>query len=762
VKTHLTTLDAAEFARATFDAVSAHVCVLDSSGRILAVNRAWREFATANPPVPTERWEGVDYLAVCDVATGPGADGAAAFAAGVRQVLAGERREFSLEYPCHSSGEKRWFVARVTSFEGPGPARLAVWHESITARKLAEEYLRLNERRLTSLLHLHSMAPDLSENELIQAALDEACRLTGSRIGYLHFVNDDQETIALKTWSTETLKSCTAVYEQHYPLSRAGVWADCARRREPVIHNDYPNLPEKRGLPEGHSELLRHMAVPYAEGEKIRAIMGVGNKGSDYDETDVRVLQILVGEVWRIAERKRTELQLAKLSRAVQQSPAAIVITDVQGTIEHVNPKFVELTGYSLAEAVGQNPRLLKSGVQPPEYYREMWHTITAGREWRGEFCNRKKNGELYWESASISPITDAAGRITHFVAVKEDVTESKRRQQALLRQMKELEVLHALAVLGTEALDPHILLRRTTEIVAAELFPECFAVGLLDESGERLGVALEPGGEVRELGAREGVVGRVLATASSTRIADVTETEEGLGLRANMRSLLCAPLRVGTRVIGIVVAQSAAPDAFGETDERLLVTLSGQLATAIDSAQLFTQAQHLARTDPLTGLFNRRHLLEIAERDVELARRHKHPLATLMIDIDHFKAVNDTYGHATGDEVLCAVATRLRGSLRTSDIFGRVGGEEFVAVLPETEAEQARIVAERVRCAVGNEPVHTKAGEIGVTASVGLATLTDRNGDAPSILDSLLKSADEALLEAKRAGRNRVRVSGA
>jgi PAS domain S-box-containing protein len=130
-----------------------------------------------------------------------------------------------------------------------------------------------------------------------------------------------------------------------------------------------------------------------------------------------------------ITERKRTEEKLRQLSRAVEQSPASIVITNPAGDIEYVNPKFIEVTGYTLAEALGKNPRILKSGEKGPEAYRELWQTITAGKEWNGEFLNKKKNGELYWESASISPIRDLAGRITHYVAVKEDITARKQTE---------------------------------------------------------------------------------------------------------------------------------------------------------------------------------------------------------------------------------------------------------------------------------------------------------------------------------------------
>ncbi len=139
-----------------------------------------------------------------------------------------------------------------------------------------------------------------------------------------------------------------------------------------------------------------------------------------------------VGIVRDITERNRTANRLRVLSRAIEQTPASIVITDPAGRIEYVNPCFEKVTGYTAAEAIGQNPRVLRSGTHPPEIYRELWKTITSGKEWSGEFHNRRKSGEDYWEQASISPVRDEGGHITNFLAVKQDITERKRVDRTL------------------------------------------------------------------------------------------------------------------------------------------------------------------------------------------------------------------------------------------------------------------------------------------------------------------------------------------
>jgi two-component system, NtrC family, sensor kinase len=133
-----------------------------------------------------------------------------------------------------------------------------------------------------------------------------------------------------------------------------------------------------------------------------------------------------------ITSRRRTEEQLLKLSRAVEQSADLVIIADTQGRIEYVNPKFTQVTGYTPDEVIGQDPRILKSGKTSPEEYRRLWETITSGREWRGEFLNKRKDGALYWASASISPLRNYQGAITHFVAIEEDISELKRAEEAL------------------------------------------------------------------------------------------------------------------------------------------------------------------------------------------------------------------------------------------------------------------------------------------------------------------------------------------
>ena len=164
---------------------------------------------------------------------------------------------------------------------------------------------------------------------------------------------------------------------------------------------------------------------------------------------------------------------------------------------------------------------------------------------------------------------------------------------------------------------------------------------------------------------------------------------------------------------------------------------------------------QHLAVTDPLTGLFNRRHFLNIAERELQLSRRYSKPIAFLMLDLDRYKFFNDTYGHAAGDNLMKLVISVCSQNLRNTDVFSRYGGDEFYIMLPETNQEQACNLAERLREAVRNTPIDLGGTEIRMTMSIGISAT---NGSEQNIsLNDLLERADAAMYKAKESGRDRI-----
>lgn len=197
----------------------------------------------------------------------------------------------------------------------------------------------------------------------------------------------------------------------------------------------------------------------------------------------------------------------------------------------------------------------------------------------------------------------------------------------------------------------------------------------------------------------------------------------------------------------------------WAELNARLLdvdggaVTLAG-VWDITEQKQLLEQLEDMASTDALTGLLNRRRFMEVAEAEVARNVRYRNPLCCLMIDIDHFKSINDRHGHVVGDNALKAVATRLRNALRVSDMIGRIGGEEFAALLPETTAEHGLVLAERLRYDIETMDFRAEGEGACMPATVSIGLVQWRDGEG---VDDLLRRADERLYAAKKAGRNRV-----
>ncbi len=219
-----------------------------------------------------------------------------------------------------------------------------------------------------------------------------------------------------------------------------------------------------------------------------------------------------------------------------------------------------------------------------------------------------------------------------------------------------------------------------------------------------------------------------------------------------HIRSWLGVPLIFQQRVIGLLAIDSGSPHRFKEEDINLAVMFANQVAVTLENARIFKQTQDQAITDPLTGVYNRRGMFQVGDFELLRARRLNRFFSLLIFDIDHFKRVNDQYGHLAGDQVLRGLAERVHANLRSMDLICRYGGEEFVVFLPDAQIDSALMIAERMRQSVMKEPFATDAGLLPVTISIGAAQATEHDS-----LTSLIERADRGLYAAKRAGRNRV-----
>jgi two-component system sensor histidine kinase/response regulator len=264
----------------------------------------------------------------------------------MRRALAGEGSRF--EWRTESrAGAVRWEDVSLEPVTIGGMTRIVSVATDITERKevaleldyhrrhleemveqrtaelaAANRRLMLSDIRLRAMFDLSQRAESLDERSLLRHGLEEAVRLTGSKIGYVHFVNDN-ETIELVTWSRDTLAQCEAVFDTHYPIARAGVWADTYRTGGPVIHNDWPTTPNRKGLPDGHIHLTRHLGVPVKEGGRVKMLIGVGNKDTPYVEGDADQLMLIGTDLLGIAMRRRAEVALAEAKDAAEAASRA-------------------------------------------------------------------------------------------------------------------------------------------------------------------------------------------------------------------------------------------------------------------------------------------------------------------------------------------------------------------------------------------------------------------------------------------------------
>lgn len=434
----------------------------------------------------------------------------------------------------------------------------------------------------------------------------------------------------------------------------------------------------------------------------------------------------LLWTVEDVSEARARQERLYLLESAVDATDHGLVITDRDGTIVWANPAFEEMTGYPLDEARGQNPRILQSGEQDEEFYEGLWDTILAGESWDGELVNRRKDGTRYVERMSIVPVRHGSDRVTHFIALKEDVTEEKEREVAL----RESEARHrALVETMAEAV---VIVDPGGRIVfanqnAAELF----------------------GMEAGELTARtfDDPDWKIMTVEGVPFPEEEYPFRRVAGEQRTVRGVEHAVERPdGTRLI---ISVNAAP--LWDDDE-----FDGMVATIRDVTEqkrLEAQLEHRALHDPLTGLANRTLFEDRLRQSLARSRRLDQPMGLLMVDVDGFKRINDHLGHTVGDRVLAELARRLESAVRDTDTVARWGGDEFIVVLPELErADAIEGVQARLREAV-EDPIPVDGEQIEITLTIG--GVVRGAGEVPGTVQSevpedLVRFADLALHRSK------------
>ncbi|MFH1985282.1 MAG: PAS domain S-box protein [Pseudomonadota bacterium] len=301
---------------------------------------------------------------------------------------------------------------------------------------------RINAARL----RLMQFAVTHTLDELLEETVNEAEKVTESLIGFFHFVDDDQQSLTLQNWSTRTkAQFCKARGKGlHYPIADAGVWVDCVRERKPVIHNDYASLIHRRGLPEGHAEVIRELAVPVMRGEKIKAILGVGNKATDYSQKDVQALSLLADLVWEITERKQAETALAarehEFRTLAENLPDNIVRYDRKGRAVYINPVLEKTLGVAAADRIGMRVREFHTDGSYEVYAQAVDRVLTSGENSGFEFILPAAGKAPPVYQMRMIAERNEHGEVTGVLAISRDITERKQAERERVATLKFFE----------------------------------------------------------------------------------------------------------------------------------------------------------------------------------------------------------------------------------------------------------------------------------------------------------------------------------
>ena len=436
---------------------------------------------------------------------------------------------------------------------------------------------------------------------------------------------------------------------------------------------------------------------------------------------------------------------------------------DVQGGVVFCNAFLLHVAGWTPEDVLGKNwfddLRSPKNPL-PGEGFRRGLRRGFMPHHHESTFLSHWGDPRrVRWHNTLLR---DAEGHVTGTLSLGEDITEQRRAEWAERKARIQAEALNKVVQAVGSHQDMDELLRRVDQQVNRFVEIPCLLVALREPEWRvvyRRGCqALPPEAFTGE---RE-LFEMVLREGRPLRIADgqaLGNFEQDLGCSLGLpevQSLLATPLSFGPRTLGVMVAVSADPDLLYSPDDlSFFAAVASPVALALENARLFTEMGNLAMTDSLTELANRRSLFMLGEHEITRAVHRHSPISFFMFDLDHFKHVNDRHGHRVGDAVLRHVAHLCRQSLREEDLLGRYGGEEFAAVLPDTDHTEALQLAERLRRTVEEHPLRLEGCPLPLTVSVGVSTLP--GGSHRLSLEHLLDRADQALYGAKRAGRNTV-----
>ena len=299
-----------------------------------------------------------------------------------------------------------------------------------------------------------------------------------------------------------------------------------------------------------------------------------------------------------ITQRLQNEAQMQLQSMALNAAANGIMITDTEGTVIWVNPALSTLTGYPPAEVIGKKPSILNSGTHPADFFKQLWETISSGKVWEGQITNRRKDGQQYIDEQTITPVFDNSGQITHYIAIKQDISERIRAEEKLKRKLTESSIMKRISMAGAALIDEDVLIETITGVISSSFYSDHLGVLLIDETEGYLYphpsyIGINEEDFSKKVGIGQGVSGKVAEMGKPLLISDVSNFPEYISTLSGLRSEICVPLVVSEKLIGIINVESKELNAFSQEDLQLLTTISSQLATAIERTRLYKELIH-------------------------------------------------------------------------------------------------------------------------------------------------------------------------
>lgn len=473
----------------------------------------------------------------------------------------------------------------------------------------------------------------------------------------------------------------------------------------------------------------------------------------------------LVAVIRDVSEQKRAEEALCdseELARGMLAAATTGIYFLQDGRFLYVNRLFEEISGYTYDELVGKHSL---DYVHPDdkETVRTKAIEVLKGQGSSSyEFRFVRKDSGIVWVSDRVTSIQYKGKRSV--IGTLMDITERKHAEEEVSRYTKQMEALFNIGATVSQTLNLGELLDSVLDTVLMVTGVEVGGIFLLDKQTSKLllrahrGMSPEFARQVQGVTVGDGFIGQVAKSGKPILVEDVSADSKLSWMRKmgdDIQSVAAVPIMAKEKILAVMGVGSRKYRKFPDWEMLMLDTIANQIGMAIENARLYEHAVELAFTDGLTGLYNRRYIMEQIEREFIRAQRSKAPMSLIMVDLDGLKAINDRFGHHEGDGFLKEVAGIVKVNTRASDVAARWGGDEFMLLAPGTDSRSASKIAERIRAQVERYKIQLEGDEVGITISAGIVSYPAH----ASVVEELLKKVDEAMYNAKRGGKNQSSV---